>query len=130
MIGQRHYSATGTLPPQYLPDWITEALTEPKPTNLEHRPGPVQKHTDAYALAALAGELDKLLTATEGHRNDALNAAAFALGTLVGADMLDENSTRDELTSAADRIGLPRSEAERTITSGMTAGARHPRIRR
>ncbi len=78
----------------------------------------------------MTGELGKLLAATEGHRNDALNSAAFVLGTLVGADMLDQASTRDELISAAGRIGLPKAEAERTITSGLTAGARNPRTRR
>lgn len=128
LIGQRHYTNTGQLPAPSLPDWITNALTTPQPIDTaKPAPGPVQRHTDAYALAALTGELDKLLAATEGSRNDALNAAAFVLGTLVGADMLDEAVTRDELISAAGRIGLPRDEAERTITSGLTAGARNPR---
>ena len=49
--------------------------------------------------------------------------AAFALGQLVGAQLLDQATARDELISAAGRIGLPRAEAERTITSGLTAGA-------
>jgi hypothetical protein len=81
-------------------------------------------------MATLTGELDKLSTATEGRRNHPFDAAAFALGQLVGAERLDEATTRDELISAAGRIGLPRNEAERTITSGMTAGARDPRTRR
>jgi hypothetical protein len=130
VIDHRHYTATGTLPPQQLPGWISDLLPAPEPIDLERQPGPVQRHTDAYAMAALTGELDKLLAATEGRRNDALNSAAFVLGTLVGADVLDEASTRDELISAAGRIGLSRTEAERTITSGLTAGARNPRTRR
>lgn len=130
VIDHRPYTATGTLPPQDLPGWITDLLTAPEPVDPQHKPGPVQRLTDAYAVAALTGELDKLLTATEGHRNDALNSAAFVLGTLVGADMLNEASTRDELISAAGQLGLSRTEAERTIASGMTAGARHPRTRR
>ncbi|MEV8375135.1 bifunctional DNA primase/polymerase [Kribbella sp. NPDC056861] len=130
VIGHRRYTATGTLPPQDVPGWITALLTAPEPVGPDRAPGPVQRHTDAYAMAALTGELDKLLAATEGRRNDALNSAAFVLGTLVGADMLDEASTRDELISAAGRIGLPRTEAERTITSGLTAGAHNPRARR
>ncbi|WP_328321854.1 bifunctional DNA primase/polymerase [Kribbella sp. NBC_00382] len=127
LIGQRYYQGTGTLPAQPLPDWITQALATPEPAEPSPRSGPVSRHTDAYAMAALTGELDKLLKATEGRRNHALNAAAFALGQLVGADMLDEATTRDELISAAGRIGLPRTEAERTITSGLAAGTRHPR---
>jgi hypothetical protein len=55
--------------------------------------------------------------------------AAFALGQLIGARLLKRHSARDELLSAAARIGLPPTEADRTITSGLTAGARHPRQR-
>jgi hypothetical protein len=87
------------------------------------------RNASAYTRAALTGELDKVLAATPGQRNDTLNRAAFALGQLVGAHLLDEGTTRDELVSAAGRIGLPRREADRTITSGLTAGERHPRQR-
>ena len=85
------------------------------------------RDASAYAMAALTGELDKLLAATEGSRNDTLNAAAFALGQLVAAGHLDHGTVHDELVSAAGRIGLPRTEAERTTTSGMAAGTRQPR---
>lgn len=61
------------------------------------------------------------------YNDDTLNRAAFALGQLVGAQLLDQRIVRDELTSAAVRIGLPRGEAQRTITSGLTAGIRCPR---
>jgi hypothetical protein len=85
------------------------------------------KDPTSYALAALTGELDKLLAAIPGHRNDTLNRAAFALGQLIGAQLLDEATAHDELVSAAGGIGLPRAESERTIASGLTAGVRHPR---
>ncbi|WP_343973768.1 bifunctional DNA primase/polymerase [Kribbella koreensis] len=129
-IEGRQYTSTGSLPPQSLPDWIARVLAALEAVDPGRRPVPVSRHTDAYALAALTSELDKLLAATKGRRNHALNSAAFALGQLIGADMLDEHTTRDELVSAAGRIGLPRNEAERTITSGMTAGSRNPRSRR
>ena len=64
-----------------------------------------------------------------GDRNDTLNRAAFALGQLVGDVLLDQHIARDELLSAAARIGLRHTEAERTITSGLSAGARYPRQR-
>ncbi|GAB3812696.1 bifunctional DNA primase/polymerase [Kribbella italica] len=129
VIGQRHYTTSCNLPPRPLPGWITQLLTTPERATAATRPAPAQRHTDAYALAALTGELDKLLAATEGRRNHALNAAAFALGQLVAAGLLDESTTRKELAAAATRIGLPQAEADRTIASGLTAGARHPRIR-
>jgi hypothetical protein len=130
IIGTNHYHAARTRSPQQLPDWITSALHRTSEQETRTTSNLNLKDTSAYALAALGGELDKVLAATEGHRNHTLNNAAFALGQLVGGQLLDEATTRDELVSAAERIGLPRTEAERTITSGMTAGARQPRRRR
>jgi hypothetical protein len=125
-INGRRYRTTTHLKPQDLPDWISTALTTtPQPTTrTSYRD---VKHHDGYALAALTGELDTLLAATEGHRNDALNRAAFVLGQLTTTGLLDPAIVHDELVSAAGRIGLPRREAERTIASGLTAGTRHPR---
>ncbi|ADB31276.1 Bifunctional DNA primase/polymerase [Kribbella flavida DSM 17836] len=122
------YATTSLTAPQPLPAWITGALTRSPDQPTAARTATQQlKDASAYTLAAVSGELDKLLAATEGHRNDTLNRAAFALGQLVGADLLDQSTARDELLSAAGRLGLDRSEASRTISSGLTAGARHPR---
>jgi hypothetical protein len=128
IINGRRYRTTTHLPPQDLPDWISTALTTtPQPTT---RTGDrAVKHHDGYALAALAGELETLLAAAEGHRNDALNRAAFVLGQLTATGLLDPAIVHDELVSAAGRIGLPRRESERTIASGLTAGTRQPRRR-
>ncbi|MGY4772887.1 bifunctional DNA primase/polymerase (plasmid) [Kribbella sp. CWNU-51] len=123
------YLAETTMPPQPLPGWIIDALDTTPPAVEVPRPAPTLRNTSGYALAALSGELEKVLAATPGQRNDTLNRAAFALGQLVGAQLLDQHLARDELLSAAGRIGLPRTEAERTITSGLTAGTRHPRRR-
>ncbi|MEU4603486.1 bifunctional DNA primase/polymerase [Kribbella sp. NPDC023972] len=124
--GQR-YRADVIRRPASLPRWVAAALTpQPDPTP---RSATDRRNASAYTLAALTGELDKVLAAVPGQRNDSLNRAAFALGQLVGAHLLDEGAIRDELVSAADRIGLPRNEADRTITSGLTAGERHPRQR-
>ncbi|MFI7066985.1 bifunctional DNA primase/polymerase [Kribbella sp. NPDC050124] len=127
-----HYRTHTTTPPQRLPDWITAILdTTPPGTANTALSGttPDLRNVSAYTLAALAGEIDNVLAAVPGQRNDTLNRAAFALGQLIGAQLLDHNTAYDELVSAADRIGLPRAEAERTITSGLTAGTRHPRQR-
>ena len=79
-----------------LPEWITTAL-DTTPLHALHMTSRVVRDAGPYALAALTGELDKLLAATPGHRNDTLNRAAFALGQLVGAQLLDEAIARDEL---------------------------------
>jgi len=122
------YQATNITPPQMLPDWITYAL-DTTTLQVPTPSGPPLRDTSSYALAALTNELDNVLAAGPGRRNDTLNRAAFALGQLVGAQLLDEGITRDELVSAAGRIGLPRAEADKTITSGLSAGARQPRQR-
>jgi hypothetical protein len=126
IVGHGGYLATDTTRAQPLPDWISNAL-KTTPRAVAAPTARAFKDSSSYALAALTGELDKVRASLPGYRNDTLNRAAFALGQLVGAHLLDEATARDELVSAAGRIGLPRGEAERTITSGLTAGARHPR---
>ena len=123
------YQASNTTPPQALPDWIANALDTTPPADQAPRTAASLRSASSYALAALTGELENVLAAAPGQRNDTLNRAAFALGQLVGAQLLDETIARDELVSAAGRIGLSRAEAERTITSGLAAGTRHPRQR-
>ncbi|GAB2635303.1 bifunctional DNA primase/polymerase [Kribbella swartbergensis] len=123
------YRADTTASPHPLPTWLTKAL-DPAPPAASAAPTTRKlTNTSAYTLAALTGELEKVLAAAPGQRNDTLNRAAFALGQLIGAQLLDQHIARDELISAAHRIGLPRNEAERTITSGLTAGTRRPRQR-
>jgi hypothetical protein len=56
-----------------------------------------------------------------------LNRSAFALGQLVGAGMLDGESTAAVLEDAGQRIGLDADEVRRSIASGLRAGARCPR---
>jgi hypothetical protein len=83
-------------------------------------------HPDRYALAALTAETDRVARAPVGSRNDTLNRAAFALGRLVGAGLLDAADTTRELESAARFAGLGRAETRRTIRSGLSAGRRTP----
>jgi hypothetical protein len=90
-------------------------------------PAPVAPPTrivqpDRYAAAALEAEIDRVARARVGTRNDTLNRAAFALGRLVSAGMLDAWIVRTELDRAARHAGLGSAESKRTIRSGMTAG--------
>jgi hypothetical protein len=59
-------------------------------------------------------------------RNDALNRAAFKLGQLVHAGVLDEAQVRTELLDAAVAAGLDRARATRTIDKAMTAACAKP----
>jgi hypothetical protein len=83
-------------------------------------------HPDRYGQAALTAESERVASARVGTRNDTLNRAAFALGRLVGAGLLDQGEVVRELDAAARRCGLGRAETRRTIRSGLTAGRRSP----
>jgi hypothetical protein len=108
------------LPPG--PGPLLALLGGPAPP-VPHRP---IAHPGRYAQAALTAESDRVARAPVGSRNDTLNRAAFALGRLVGAGLLDQGDVVRELDLAARRAGLGRVEVRRTIRSGLTAGRRTP----
>jgi hypothetical protein len=83
-------------------------------------------HPDRYAQAALTAEADRVARAPVGSRNDTLNRAAFALGRLAGAGLLDVGDVVRALEAAARFAGLGRTETRRTIRSGLNAGRRMP----
>ena len=80
-----------------------------------------------YAEATLGNLVFEVSTAPEGSRNQTLNKAAFALGGLLGWDVLDANVVLDALVSAALDSGLNYREAKSTATSAMRRGQQHPR---
>jgi hypothetical protein len=126
-VAGRTYSALADVEAMPLPGWLTDQLTEPEPTP-DHAASPVAAgNPNAYAAAALRGELDRVLIAQEGSRNHTLNAAAFALGQLVVAGLLRRQFAQDALTLAGLAIGLPSRECAATIRSGLDAGQRSPR---
>ena len=71
-------------------------------------------------------------TAPPGQHNAVLCRAAYALGQLIGAGLLDHATARAELTAAASALigadcDCTPAEVARVITAGLTAGARNPR---
>jgi hypothetical protein len=127
-VGGRLYTQVNAAIPAPLPAWIARALTRPPPPAA---PSPLAMAGTAqavpYGLAALREESARVAAASEGTRNDTLNRAAFSLGRLVAGGCLPGSAVIDSLTEAARESGLPEREANRTINSGMTAGARRPR---
>jgi putative DNA primase/helicase len=81
----------------------------------------------AYAQKGMADEIARLARTCEGGRNAALNQAAFALGQLVGAGVLDQGSVEAALSGVAASIGLTGTEIRATIRSGLASGMRKPR---
>lgn len=107
------------------PDWLLDLLRD-KPAE---RPAlqPTPAVSSKYAEKALSDEITSVAMAHEGSRNATLNSAAFSLGQLVGANLLDESTVSVALLNAALTTGLSESEARATIRSGLGAGLREPR---
>lgn len=80
-----------------------------------------------YVRAALAGERAAVAAAQPGRRNATLNRAAFNLGQVVTAGLLEVGQVRAVLLAAALEAGNPEAEARATIESGLRGGARKPR---
>ena len=114
-------------PLRHAPDWLIElcrgaersAPSEPRP--------PVPLRTSHYVQVAVDSECQAVSATPEGSRNHRLNQAAFSLGTLVGARVLDADDARTRLLDAALAAGLDERESLRTIASGLSAGERQPR---
>lgn len=84
--------------------------------------------TARYAQRALESEADSVRRASDGTRNNTLNAASFSLGQLVGAGLLTHEDVTGVLLDAAIASGLSEAEAHATIASGLRAGIAKPRV--
>jgi hypothetical protein len=115
-----------------LPGWLHQALTPKPPTALSAPAQTVAVSPSGYTSAAVRGEVQRVRTAPPGQHNAVLCRAAYALGQLIGAGLLDHGSARAELTAAASALisadcDCTPAEVTRVITAGFTAGARNPR---
>lgn len=87
----------------------------------------------AYLAKAVIDECRHVVTADAGEHNSALFMAAQNLGRLVAGGALTEAEVFGALLDAERRLAAmcpePHSEtqAHKTITSGMRAGAKRPR---
>jgi len=117
------YRWLGKVPIQPLPGWLLTMLRPPKRT-----PKAVRKaDLGGYAGKVATLELNRVETAAEGTRNDTLNRAAFALGTLVGAGLLGVEDVRARLMNAAAACGLSEQESRQTVDRALEDGQKHPR---
>lgn len=127
-IGGRTYALIHDSEPAPLPAWLTNRLTYatfdcPNPQATSTAFG----QPAGYAGAALRGEVQAVLDARPGTRNNTLNTAALKLGQLVGAGLLPEQLAADALQRAAENTGLSPREAVATIQSGLSTGIANPR---
>jgi Bifunctional DNA primase/polymerase, N-terminal len=120
---------TATLPT--VPAGLRRLLAPPatQRTTLPPAPTPAGRR-GGYGRAALAREQAAVAAAPIGRRNATLNRAAFNLGQLVAARLLDADQVRAVLLTAALEAGNPEAKARATIKSGLAGGAAKPRRRR
>jgi Bifunctional DNA primase/polymerase, N-terminal len=134
IVAGRSYVIVSAIPPAPLPGWLAMRLAEPVMSSAG-TPLPVYGIADAvqYGQAALDRETRRVAQARRGRRNDTLNRAAFALGQLTAAGLLPAALAYTKLFEAAVQAGLDHDPGcgprgiDRTIRSGLTAGARKPR---
>jgi putative DNA primase/helicase len=116
------------------PPWLIELASNPRQestsrsvvqTQRAERPRDIPSR---YGAVALESESAKVRSLPDGCRNDGLNRAAFRMGQLAGAGAVDESAARAELRTAALATGLPDSEVNATIESGISAGQSYPRV--
>ena len=119
---------TATLPE--VPAGLRRLLAPPATarTTLPPAPTPTGRR-GGYGRAALARERAAVAAAQPGRRNATLNRAAFNLGQLVAAGLLEADQVRAVLLAAALEAGNPETKALATIDSGLRGGAAKPRRR-
>ncbi|MEK7795533.1 MAG: phage/plasmid primase, P4 family [Candidatus Hydrogenedentota bacterium] len=115
-----------------LPNWLAEKLKQRAPRKPATPNGAVHRNrhagdaNQAYLLAGLAGECEKVRNATKRERNSTLYKSSCAVGELVSAG-LSEDVSVSELTEAALDAGLEPREIPGTIRSGINRGKQNPR---
>jgi hypothetical protein len=120
---------TATLPE--VPTGLRRLLAPPPTPRTTLPPAPTSTgRRGGYGRAALARERAAVAAAPPGRRNMTLNRAAFNLGQLVAARLLDADEVRAVLLAAALEAGNPETKALATIKSGLLGGAAKPRRRR
>lgn len=108
------------------PAWLLDLLL-PKSAPAHTQYSQSAATNNAYVDAAVDRELADLAGAPLGTRNNALNDAAFSIGTIVGAGALGEAEARALLQDVARGWGRDWSRCCKTIENGLKAGIQNPR---
>lgn len=143
-VDGRTYEVVDWAPPAELPGWLLRRLTsgETRERTAGHAgaaplaASPVRLSGSAvgpeWARAALEGECERIRQAPDGQGNAAVNAAAYAVGRLVGGRLLDRAAAETALTAALDTWSWSgpgdRARMLRTLRNALAAGERSPRV--
>ncbi|MCW0235262.1 MAG: bifunctional DNA primase/polymerase [Ferrovibrio sp.] len=108
------------------PQWLLDIVVRKPAPAVAAQPHVGPYANDAYVEAAIDRILSELSSEPPGNRNNALNDAAFAVGTFVGAGAIQESSARGWLEDIARQWpNFPKSNG--TISNGLKAGILQPR---
>ncbi|WP_280404507.1 bifunctional DNA primase/polymerase [Nocardia brasiliensis] len=122
------YQVVDPSPVAAMPSGLIERLVPAPPPDL---PAPWPSSVGAYVAAVVTREASRVASAQRHTRNKSLFRAAFNLGRLVAGGNLPEHQARTALSAAASRhLGqhaFTKTELNRTLTNGLTYGARYPR---
>lgn len=122
--------ADDTLPPiselLEAPTALLELLKQTAPVRTEFAPFAPTGETTRYGAAALAGALEAVANAPQGHRNETLNTEGLKVAQLVaGGEIAAQDAA--ELERAALAAGMGQSEITATLASATAAGMTMPR---
>ncbi len=110
-----------------MPPWLVDLLTARPAAESQRQVLLRSDHAAAYAAAAVESEAREVAQAPLGQRNHRLNQAAFRLGQLVGAGLLEERMAAAALVDAGLAAGPGERKIRSTVRRGLQAGMRHPR---
>lgn len=112
------YATNGAVPAAW-PDNLLQQFEKPKPSRQEpHNLEPIND-------AKLSGVLRRITNAVNGERNDLLFWGSCRVAEWIDANQLTRSAGERLLRMAAEKLGLPYPEAERTINSAFTHKDRH-----
>lgn len=110
---------------QPIPQWVHDVILKPiKPID----PNQVNTYEidPSIAMEKFNQCIEAIRNAGQGERNQTLNVNAYLIGQLVNSKALSYEYAYDQLTKAAQSIGLDPYEIQATILSGLGGGAKKP----
>jgi hypothetical protein len=127
--------ASATIP--VIPDWLAAIIRatphRSQPEGLQrgangagHYAPSSSDREAVYARQALRSIADELSRTPVGGRNEALNKAAFRMGSMIERGWIDQTDVVDQLSEAAIASGLDVDEVQATLASSLRAGMQNP----
>jgi len=123
----RHYAWDELVTLAALPTWL-RALADPPAAGVAPLDPTLLHAPSAYGWRALCTEVQRIVDAFEGTRNDTLARGAFRMGQLVATGALTRTDAIEGMTAAGEAAGLAPSEVLSTVGRCVDAGAHRPRV--